>query len=37
MNVGNIYYTSVKTFASSEAGLISFGGYFSIFISLYMF
>ena len=28
MNVGNIYDTSVKTFPSSEAGLISFDGYF---------
>ena len=28
MNVGNKYDTSVKTFPSSEAGLISFDGYF---------
>ena len=28
MNVGNLYDTSVKTFPSSEAGLISFDGYF---------
>ena len=35
MNVGNIYDTSVKTFPFSEAGLISFDGYFGYLLACY--
>ena len=34
MNVGNIYDNCVKTFPSSEAGLIRFGGYFGYLLAL---
>ena len=33
MNVGNIDVTSVKTFPSSEAGLIRFDGYFGYLLA----
>ena len=33
MNVGNIYDTSVKTFPSAEAGLISFNGHFGYLLA----